>query len=113
MPATNIAAELNRCLREGHLAELLAEGDDGAQFFKKKFVEESGGNCSAFAARWWRHYCEFGFRIEPQDAEVAGPTFCSKRKAEWTFVPKTLCAAAKIPSRCPSFRKHWWVIRFL
>lgn len=61
-------------------ADIVGEGDDGAQFFSKKYVEEAaaasawqplvaGGTVptgKVFGERWVQYYRDVGFSIEPQ-----------------------------------------------
>ena len=61
--------EIRRMLWEvlvsGKWANMMAEGDDGAQAFKKAFVEMFG-SVAQFGKLWCSGYAEFGFQIEPQ-----------------------------------------------
>lgn len=55
-------------LTTGKYANLMGEGDDGAQAFKQAFIDLFGGPAQ-YGKLWCEGYKEFGFKIEPQ-----GPT---------------------------------------
>ena len=53
-------------IKSGDFLNLMAEGDDGAQGFMKKFVMLVANDIRDFGKKWMSAYEAFGYKIEPQ-----------------------------------------------
>ena len=98
--------EVRRILWEvltGKYANLMGEGDDGAQAFKQAFIDLFGGPAQ-YGKLWCEGYKEFGFKIEPQGPTLPSRNACRRRRAEWNSVRRYLCAWMSTPSSFQSLR---------
>lgn len=53
-------------IKSGDWLNIMAEGDDGAQGFMRKFIALITDSKKVFGECWVAAYREFGFKIEPQ-----------------------------------------------